>query len=70
MGDSVAELEQYPPRNCLLLHGVRELEGENTNDVTMKTIKEEIDIDIREEDLDEHIVLATQRFVKKVNQSP
>ena len=51
MGDNVDEFEQYSRRNCLLLHGVRELEFENTN-VIMKIVKEEIDVDIREEDLD------------------
>ena len=35
-----------------MLHGVQELESESTNDVIMKTVKEEMDIDIREEDLD------------------
>ena len=53
LGDSVDELEQYSRRNCLLLHGVRELEGENKNDIIMKTMKEEIDIDIRQQDLDQ-----------------
>ena len=35
----------------MLLHDVQELEGKNTN-VKMKTVKEEIDIDTREKDLD------------------
>ena len=38
LGDSVEELEQYSRRNCLLLHDVPELKGENTN-VIMKTVK-------------------------------
>ena len=70
LGDSVAELEQYPPRNCLLLHGVRELEGENTNDVTMKTIKEEIDIDIREEDLDRTHRVGNPKVCKEGKSKP
>ena len=53
MGDSVDELEQCSSRNCLFLHGVRELERENTNDVIIKTVKEEMDIDIQEKDLDQ-----------------
>ena len=53
LGDSVDELEQCSSRNCLFLHGVRELERENTNDVIMKTVKEEMDIDIQEKDLDQ-----------------
>ena len=46
--DSLDELEQYSYRNCLLLHGVQELEGKNMIDVI---VKEEMDIDIQEEDL-------------------
>ena len=53
LGDSVDELEQYSHRNYLLLHDAWELEGENTNDVIMKTIKKKMDIDIQEEDLDQ-----------------
>ena len=52
MGDDVDELKQYSRRNCLLLHGFRELEGKNANDVIMKTVKEEMVIDIQEKDLD------------------
>ena len=52
MGDSVDELEQYSRRNCLMLHDVRELECKNTIDVIIKTIKEEMDIDTWEKDLD------------------
>ena len=45
--DSVDELEQCYRRNCLLLHSVRESEDENTN-VIMKTVKEEMYIDMRQ----------------------
>ena len=52
LGDSVDELEQHFSRNYLLLHGVRELEGENTNDVKMKIVEEEMEIDIWRDDVD------------------
>ena len=45
-------MEQYSRRNCLLLHGVRENSNENTNDIAVKTISENLDIDIQKEDLD------------------
>ena len=48
----VDELEQYSGKNCLLIHGVQENENENTNDVVLKTMSEELDIDIKENDLD------------------
>ena len=53
LGNSVDQVEQYSHRNCLLLYGNIELEGKNMNDVIIKTAKEEMDIDIREEDLDQ-----------------
>ena len=52
LGDWADELQQYSRRNCLLLHAVRESGEKNTNDAIMKTMKEEMDIDIHEEDLD------------------
>ena len=48
--DSADKLKHYPWRNCLL-HGVWELEGKNIN-VIIKTVKEEMNIDISEKDLD------------------
>ena len=51
LGDCADELQQYSRRNCLLLHDVRESGDKNTNDAIMKIMKEEMDIDIHEEDL-------------------
>ena len=48
----VDELEQYSRRNCLLSHGVQENENENTDDIVLKTMSEELDIEIKENDLD------------------
>ena len=70
LGDSVDELEQYSRRNCLWLHGVRELQGENTNDVIMKTVKKEMDIDIREEDLDRTYSVGNTKVFKEGKPRP
>ena len=70
LGDSVDELEQYSRRNCLLLHGVRELEGENKNDIIMKTMKEEIDIDIRQQDLDQKHRVDNKKVCKEGKSRP
>ena len=48
----VDELEQYSHRNCLLLHGVQQNENKNTDDIALKTMSEELDIEIKENDLD------------------
>ena len=48
----VDEFEQYSRRNCLLLHVVQENENENTDDIVLKTMSEELDTEIKENDLD------------------
>ena len=51
LSESVDDLEQYSLRNCLL-HGVKETDDENTDDIIIKTICEEMGVEVREEDLD------------------
>ena len=46
------DLEQYSRRNCLLLHGVKEDDEENTDEIVLRTVAEEIGIQINEGDLD------------------
>ena len=52
MSASVDEMEQYSRRNCLLLHGVKENTNEDTDDIVVKTISENLDIHLQKEDLD------------------
>ena len=40
--------EQYSRRSCLLLHGDQENEKENTDDVILRTLSEDLDIEIGE----------------------
>ena len=47
-GDS----EQYSCRNCLLVHGVEEQEQENTDNIVLNVIKENLDIKLLVKDLD------------------
>ena len=47
----VDELKQYSCRKCMLLYGVQENENENTDDIVLKTMSEELDIEIKENDL-------------------
>ena len=46
------ELELYSCRNCLLLHGVHENENENTDDIVLRTMSGELDIEIKGNSLD------------------
>ena len=50
--ESIDELEQYSRLNCLLFHGLKESDSENTDKVVMDTIRKEMTIDISEQDLD------------------
>ena len=44
--------EQYSRRNCLLVHGIADINDENTDDLVLKTINEKLDIDITENEID------------------
>ena len=44
--------QQYSRRNCLLIHGVKENNGENTDTVVMNVIKEHLDVDLNEISID------------------
>ena len=46
------EMEQYSRRNCLIVHGIAEKEGENTDELVRKMCKERLDIDVDVGDLD------------------
>ena len=50
--ESIDELEQYSRRNCLLFHGLKESDSENTDKAVIDTIQKEMKIDISEQDLD------------------
>ena len=51
-GKQIDDLEQYSRRNCLLLHGVDELNAECTDEIIIKTYAEELGICVKQEDLD------------------
>ena len=42
--------EQYSRRNCLLIHGVDEVEGEDTDELSIKVIEEHMNQKIKPED--------------------
>ena len=52
--------EQYSRRHCFLVHGVRESANENTDNLVISTIKENMDAELVEEDID-----RTHRIGKK-----
>lgn len=48
----IDDLEQYSRRNCLLIHGVPEQTAEQSNQVALNIIRDRLDIQITESDLD------------------
>ena len=52
MEAQVEQQAQYSRRNCLLFHGIKEEKGENTDNIIINTVKEEMDIEIIANDLD------------------
>ena len=46
-------LEQSQRMNNLIIHGISENEEEHTSDLVIKTIKEELDINLEKEDIDD-----------------
>ena len=51
LSSEIDDLEQYSRRNCLVLHGVNESNGESTNEIIIKTFSEELGVEIKEDDL-------------------
>ena len=58
------EAEQYSRRNCLVFHGLRENEGENTNEIVKGVCAEKLGINLQDGDID-----RTHRLGAKKNRS-
>ena len=44
--------KQYSRRNCLLVHRIKEVRGEATDDIIIETINQNLDIDIPPHDIE------------------
>ena len=49
---TVDRQEQHSRRTCLLLHGIAEIERENTDDLVLETLNERMHVDLMPSDLD------------------
>ena len=58
---SIESAEQYSRRNCALLHGVKEVEGESTDELVTTTVKEHLAISLDERDIDRSHRLGAPR---------
>ena len=52
MKAQVDQQAQYSRKNCLLFHGIKEENGEDTNSIIINMVEEEKDIEILPNDLD------------------
>ena len=52
VSSKIDNLDKYSRRNCLVLHGVNESNGENTNEIIIKTFSEELRVKIKDDDID------------------
>ena len=59
--------EQYSRRNCILIHGITETQDENTDDISLRTINEHLELELPEKELD-----CTHRIrnPKSINKRP
>ena len=48
----VDKQEQYSRRNCILIHGVKEMQNEDTDEVVVNKLKSEMDLEISPGDID------------------
>lgn len=48
----IEDLEQYSRRNCLIIHGLEEKEGEDTDRVIQNFAKSKLKIDLKDQDID------------------
>lgn len=64
MKENSTKVNQIYPKSC------SRLKRKNTNDIIMKTIKEEMDIDMREEDLDWTHHVGNPKVSKEGKPSP
>ena len=51
LSEVVEKQEQYSRRNCLLLHGIHEKKQENTDELCIKAINDNLDLDINNRDI-------------------
>ena len=54
---------QYTRRNCLIVHGIHELSGENTNEILKNFFLDKLGIEIHDSDID-----RTHRLKQKSSQ--
>ena len=64
---TVDRIEQYSRRNSILIHGLPEVKGEDTDSLVIKTVNQKMDLDISTADIDRtHRIGAPPKQAGKV----
>ena len=70
LSDVVDDHEQRNRNNCLLLHGVEEMDGENTDDMVLKIINERLELPMVLENIQRSHRLGPRNASRNTRQNP
>ena len=63
--DQLDRQEQNLRRNCILIHGITETQDENTDDISLRTINEHLELELTEKELDRTHRIGNTKSGKK-----
>ena len=61
----VDKQEQYPSRNCLLIHGIKENWNEDTYTLSMSIINKHLGLDVQPSDIDQMHCIGNKNKARK-----
>ena len=67
--DSIDPQQQYSQRNCLLLHGIEEIKGENTDNIVLEVLNDDMGLNILKTALDRSHRIGNPKTKKSHDQS-
>ena len=70
LSDVVGDHEQRNRNNCLLLHGVEEMDGENTDDMVLKIINERLELPMVLDNIQRSHRLGPRNASRNTRQNP
>ena len=65
MEASIDSQQQYSRRNCLFLHGIEETKGEDTNNIVLEVLNNDMDLNVSKTDLDRSHKIGNPKSKKK-----
>ena len=65
MKESIDAQQQYSRRNCLLLHGIEETKGEDTDNIVLEVLNNDMGLNISKTALDRSHKISNPKIKKK-----